>query len=455
MPSFVYAQLGPGGMCYEIAHSACSHPDCDYCVTELGAVGKGKKGIGMTYVNTYTQKDGAHGTCTECSFTQQTGTAAEYGEKVPAYNIANFPHGPEWQYLARQLKTAKQGGASIIDLDNVDAYSQQVVLKMYDLAGSAGLKVLAKNVFDPTLLKHGAVAGGFYEPDGDPVAHVQKIAQAVNATGNKNFPVYVIEHEEANAQKAAEAMAKAGLSGGATYSGGKEYTTTKGIIPVGNGGVYTASGQFASVENPNQYFAGLGTNTGYTGGTLGNAGGLSSLFSSIGGASPGNSSMLQGILRSLGLGGGGSGGGGTQSSGGATSQSPSTSLPSLLQSTVRADQGTRPLFGFSENTPTGRATLTCTNNRITWQCTGTSNRVRIVTDTDETLIADTKTSGEKAVVLAPERVLTLRCLDESRVVDTATCMIPPKSSATQYTDTQYLYTDDTRVIIKKNRACGL
>lgn len=453
LPSLAFAQLGPGGMCYEIQkkQSTCALADCAYCVTALGSVGKGTKGVGATYVNTYTQKDDEHGTCTGCSFAPQTGTAREYDEQVPAYSVSNYPNSPEWQYLARQLHKAKQGGAQVIDLDNVDAYSRDVVIKMYDLAGSAGLRVLAKNVFDPALLQHGAVAGGLYEPDGDAAAHVQKIAQAVGAMGNKNFPVFVIEHNKQAADAAALAMTKAGLNGGATWSGGKEYTRTGSVVTVGSGGVYTTSGKFASVENPDQFFSGLG-NASITGGVLGGNGSLGGLFSSIAGASSGNGGILSGILRSVGLGGSSGPGSGSNTASGAPKQN--TSIPvlqTLLGLSPQSTSGTGSLLGGST---AATANLTCTTERIVWQCTG-GNTARVTTDDNKTISTYNEVSGDVFVALSPSQTLTLKCLADTKVLATDTCT-PTQAPTTQTpTDPQYSYQGDSRVIRKKERACGL
>lgn len=440
-------------MCYEIAHGSCSRADCDYCLTQLGTAGKGKKGIGMTYVNTYAQKDGAHGTCTGCSFSASTQTSREYNEQVPAYSVSNFPNGPEWQYLARQFQTARQSGATIIDLDNVDAYSRDIVTKMYDLAGSAGLKVLAKNVFDPQLLQHGAVAGALYEPDGTVTSHVAKIAQAVQASGKANFPVYVIEHDEAASKQAAEAMARAGLNGGATWSGGSAYNTTAGVVPVGNGGIYTADGKFASIQNPNQYFAGLGSGT-YTGGAVGNPSTLGGLYSSIGGASAGNNSLLGKILQGLGI---TSTPAATASKSTGNSSSPASATPSSTPPILAT------LFGTNTNNttsavtnPSGNASITCTTERVVWNCTGDATTAHIISDTNTTVSTQNKPSGDIFTTLSEGRVLSLTCLYNSKVLAEDTCtVVPALSSAPTYTDPQYVYGTDTRVIHKKVRACDV
>jgi hypothetical protein len=435
-------------MCYEIAHSACSRNDCDYCLTQLGSAGKGKKGIGMTYVNTYTQQDGAHGSCTGCSFAPSTQTSREYNEQVPAYSVSNFPNGPEWQYLARQFQTARQSGATIIDLDNVDAYSRDVVTKMYDLAGSAGLKVLAKNVFDPQLLQHGAVAGALYEPDGNVASHVQKIAQAVQASGKTNFPVYVIEHDETASKQAAEAMAKAGLNGGATWSGGSAYNTTAGVVSVGNGGMYTADGKFASIQNPNQYFAGLGNGT-YTGNAVGNPSTLGGLYSSIGGASAGNNSLLGKILQGLGITPAPTT---TAAKPSSTSSSPTTSIPVLGTLLGTNAANTSPAI----TNPSGNASVTCTTERVVWNCTGDATAARIITDTNTTVSTQNNPAGDIFTTLPAGRVLTLTCLYNSKVLNEDTCTVSAAlTSAPAYTDPQYVYGTDTRVIHKKIRACDV
>lgn len=448
LPTLVHAQLGPGGMCYEIAHGTCSRNDCDYCLTELGSVGKGKKGVGMTYVNTYTQSGGQHGACTDCSFASQTGTAREYNEQVPAYSVHNYPNGPEWQYLARQLQKAKQSGAQVIDLDNVDAYSRDVVIKMYDLAGSAGLKVLAKNVFDPALLKHGAVAGGLYEPEGDAVTHVQKIAAAIAGMGNKNLPVFVIEHDEQNAKKVTEAMAKAGLNGGSTWSGGSAYTTTAGVTPVGNGGIYTPTGQFASVQNPDEYFRGLDAAR-PTGGVFGTTGTLGNLFSSIAGANPGNGGMLSTLLRSVGIGGGGTSGGAS----GTSSASPSrTSIPVLA--TLLGNTITNPANTLATATET-TAQVSCTTERTVWRCGTGANTARITTSENKTINTQGALSGDIFIALSAGETLSLKCFLGTQVLaeDSCTAITPPIENT--YTDPQYSYTNDTRIIRKKVRACQL
>jgi hypothetical protein len=67
-------------------------------------------------------------------------TAAEYGEGQID------PRGPGWRRnLIEQFERRKRQGFEYIELDNPDAYSIADVIGAVDLAGSYGLKVIAKN----------------------------------------------------------------------------------------------------------------------------------------------------------------------------------------------------------------------------------------------------------------------------------------------------------------------
>jgi hypothetical protein len=105
-----------------------------------------RRGISIAYCNLFDEKNtGRYG-----PYLKTSDTAAQYHEGQID------PRGPGWEKnLREQFERRKRQGFAYVELDNPDAYSVKDVIGAIELAGSYGLKVIAKN---PLLVEHGAAA---------------------------------------------------------------------------------------------------------------------------------------------------------------------------------------------------------------------------------------------------------------------------------------------------------
>jgi hypothetical protein len=95
-----------------------------------------KHGISIGYCNLFDETNsGAYG-----PYLRASGTAARYNEGQID------PLGPGWtKNLREQFQRRREEGFEYIELDNADAYAIEDVIGAIELAGSYGLKVIAKN----------------------------------------------------------------------------------------------------------------------------------------------------------------------------------------------------------------------------------------------------------------------------------------------------------------------
>jgi hypothetical protein len=190
------------------------------------------KGVGGKYVNLFDEKNSRH----YGPYLHSSDTAHQYDEGQCD------PKGPGfWRNFTDQLNRAKAEGFTILgDVDNRDAYHNDVVLKVYDQAHAAGLWVICKNPGtsdldeDSTpLLRHPAVVGAIIEMDREFVAH--NIEHMRAAAGRPDLPVWFVGFSDSGlgrAQRiAAEIKAKHYINIGVTYSSSsEEYGSSKDIL---------------------------------------------------------------------------------------------------------------------------------------------------------------------------------------------------------------------------------
>jgi hypothetical protein len=154
-------------------------------------------------------------------------TAQEYGEGQID------PRGPGWQRnLIEQFERRKRQGFEYIELDNPDAYSVADVIGAVELAGSYGLKVIAKN---PKLMEGDALpyvahpnVYGIIVEKGAGDAHDMHALRG--RAGKPHLPVWFVFFDAHKGHTAGKAAAReaAGLarqyaSMHVTYSPGGEY----------------------------------------------------------------------------------------------------------------------------------------------------------------------------------------------------------------------------------------
>ena len=120
--------------------------DDDVTVVSYSATEPVRRGISIAYCNLFDEKNtGKYG-----PYLKTSDTAAQYNEGQID------PRGPGWEKnLREQFERRKRQGFEYIELDNPDAYSLQDVIGAIELAGTYGLKVIAKN---PKLMERGAVS---------------------------------------------------------------------------------------------------------------------------------------------------------------------------------------------------------------------------------------------------------------------------------------------------------
>jgi hypothetical protein len=187
-------------------------------------------GITIAYCNLFNEKyseQNAKQRAEYGPYLKTSDTAAEYGEGQID------PRGPGWRRnLSEQFERRKQQGFEYIELDNPDAYSVADVIGAVELAGSYGLKVIAKN---PKLMQgdslsyvaHPNVYGIIVEKDAGNAHDMNALRQRA---GKPDLPVWFIffdGHPRQVAGKAAArdaaTLAQQYASMHVTYSPGGEY----------------------------------------------------------------------------------------------------------------------------------------------------------------------------------------------------------------------------------------
>ena len=120
--------------------------DDEVTVVSYGTSQPARRGISIAYCNLFDE----HNTGRYGPYLHTSDTAKQYNEGQID------PRGAGWEKnLREQFERRKRQGFEYVELDNPDAYSVKDVIGAIELAGSYGLKVIAKN---PGLMGGGAVA---------------------------------------------------------------------------------------------------------------------------------------------------------------------------------------------------------------------------------------------------------------------------------------------------------
>lgn len=186
-----------------------------------------KRGISIGYCNLFDERDsGQYG-----PYLKNSQTADEYHEGEVD------PSGPGWRHnLEDQFHICKVQGFEYIELDNPDAYSIKDVIGAIELAGTYGLKVIAKNpglmgIDHPTtFIRHPNVYGAIVEKGAD---NPLEFDATRRAAGKPDLPVWFVAFEagERWAKGIADMINQKGYRNmGVSYSARGEYATTEHIL---------------------------------------------------------------------------------------------------------------------------------------------------------------------------------------------------------------------------------
>jgi hypothetical protein len=187
-----------------------------------------KRGISIVYCNLFDQKN-----------TGKYGPYLKTSERAKQDHEGQVdPRGPGWEKNLRdQFERRKRQGFSYVELDNADAYSVEDVIGAIELAGSYGLKVIAKN---PLRLQRAAAASYVAHPNVYGVI-VERGAGAPDdmdalrrEAGKPDLPVWFVAFGSGRkwADKVA-GTAKHHRGMGVTYSSDGEYGNAIDILPPG------------------------------------------------------------------------------------------------------------------------------------------------------------------------------------------------------------------------------
>ena len=175
------------------------------------------RGVSIAYCNLFDETNSGR----YAPYLQPDATAANYNEGQID------PSGPGWEKnLREQFERRRNEGFEFVEIDNADAYAIEDVIGAIDLAGSYGLKVIAKN---PGLLDEDAVAfvshPNIYgiiveEGAGDP-----NVMDALRRkAGKPNIPVWFVSFGDGRKWANNIAPAAKNFPGmGVTYSSDGEY----------------------------------------------------------------------------------------------------------------------------------------------------------------------------------------------------------------------------------------
>jgi hypothetical protein len=185
-----------------------------------------KRGISIAYCNLFDQKN-----------TGKYGPYLKTSERAKQDHEGQVdPRGPGWEKNLRdQFERRKRQGFSYVELDNADAYSVKDVIGAIELAGSYGLKVIAKN---PMRMERAAAAAYVAHPNVYAVI-VERGAGTPDdmdalrrEAGKPDLPVWFVAF--GSGRKWAEKVAgpaKHYRGMGVTYSSDGEYGNAIDILP--------------------------------------------------------------------------------------------------------------------------------------------------------------------------------------------------------------------------------
>ncbi len=198
--------------------------DADVTVVAYGAEPV-KRGISIAYGNLFDE----HNTGRYGPYLHTSDTAAQYNEGQID------PRGPGWEKnLREQFEQRRKQGFAYIELDNPDAYSVKDVIGAIELAGSYGLKVIAKN---PLLLRGGAVSyvghpnvyGVIVERGAGSARDMEALRRKA---GKPTLPVWFVAFGRGRGWAGSVAKAaKHYHNMGVTYSSAGEYGNAIDILP--------------------------------------------------------------------------------------------------------------------------------------------------------------------------------------------------------------------------------
>lgn len=223
-------------LCYRIGAPADSVGVCsgiDDTITEgpYDTIYPTRNGQSIAYGNFLDQRDSYNGNTNTGDYgpyLPQTGTAKDYGEGVID------PRGPGWsKNLRQQFEMRTRQGFEYIELDNPDAYDVKDVIGAIELAGTYGLKVIAKNplLLESTYTAHPNVYGAIVEKGN--VATPEKMELLRWAAGKSNLPVWFVAFESGDkwAHRCADLINQKGYKNmGVTYSPHGEYVEVEHIL---------------------------------------------------------------------------------------------------------------------------------------------------------------------------------------------------------------------------------
>jgi hypothetical protein len=187
-----------------------------------------RRGVSIAYCNLFDQKN-----------TGKYGPYLKTSERAKQDHEGQIdPRGPGWEKNLRdQFERRKRQGFSYVELDNADAYPIEDVIGAIELAGSHGLKVIAKN---PLRLERAAAASYVAHPNvyGVIVERGAGTPDDMDAlrreAGKPDLPVWFVAFGSGRkwADKVA-GTAKHFRGMGVTYSSDGEYGNAIDILPPG------------------------------------------------------------------------------------------------------------------------------------------------------------------------------------------------------------------------------
>lgn len=188
--------------------------------------GRVRNGISVGYCNLFSERGRVKA---YAPYLNTSDTARDYNEGQID------PRGQGWRRnLNDQFALRQDQGFEYIELDNPDAYSVEDVIGAIELAGSYGLKVLAKN---PGLIGRGEtkytahpnVYGAIVEKDAGSADLMDRLRKDV---GKPDLPIWFVSFGRAGkvwASKIAR-VAKDYLNMGVTWSSRGEYTDSIDVL---------------------------------------------------------------------------------------------------------------------------------------------------------------------------------------------------------------------------------
>lgn len=205
-----------------------SDPGVDGCVTVIGydAQEMPAHGIGAGYINPRDE----HNTGRFGPYLPADDISAQYDEPAPIFDTDGF-----WSNFRPQISKWASKGARFDEVDNLDTYSVNSALKMFNEVQAKGLAVLVKNAAivdgdQKQLLIHPAAAMVIVEKDCGLPASYDSMRRAA---GKPDLPVRFVAFGDGRAwaQQVAQQIKAAGyLDMGVTYSASGEYGSSEDIL---------------------------------------------------------------------------------------------------------------------------------------------------------------------------------------------------------------------------------